>query len=150
MAGELDAWRGDARSALALVLTTDQLPRNLHRRSPRAFAYDALACEVATQALDEGFDRALHPVEASFFYLSFEHAEDAALQERCVSLYAELAARCQGEVSQRVGSFHEYAVAHRDVIRRFGRFPHRNAVLEREPTDDETTWLESGGTTFGS
>lgn len=147
-AGELEAWRDEARTSLALVLTTDQLPRNLHRGVPRAFAYDSIACEVATRALEAGFDRALHPVEASFFYLPFEHAEDPALQERCVALYSDLVERTSGAACSRIEAFHEYAVVHRDVIRKFGRFPHRNSVLGREPTREEADWLASGGATF--
>jgi uncharacterized protein (DUF924 family) len=148
-AGELDAWRGEAESCLAFVLAVDQLPRNLFRGSARAFAFDALAREAAVESIGRGFDRDLHPVRAAFLYLPLEHAEDVELQERCVELYAELAERVSAELRPRFEEYSDYARRHRDVIRRFGRFPHRNRVLERPSSPEEDTYLESGGDAFG-
>ena len=148
-AGGLDGWRGDPRSALALVIVLDQLPRNLHRGSSRSFRCDDRALEVAREAVAAGFDTELHPLEATFLYLPFEHAESLPHQERCVELYERLAARAPAGLEARFEGFCQYARRHREVIRRFGRFPHRNAVLGREPTSEEIAYLEGGGDRFG-
>ena len=146
--GELDSWIEAERSALALILILDQFPRNLHRGSARAFAYDSTALGFALQAIDRGFDERLHPVQAAFLYLPLEHAEDLTLQERCVELLAQLAARTPAELQPGLRKSVAYAERHRDVIARFGRFPHRNAVLERSPSPEERAYLEAGGETF--
>jgi len=148
LAGELDHWLKSARGTLALVLVLDQLPRNLHRGTPRAFAYDARALEVAEDALRRGVDDVLHPVEAAFVYMPLEHAEDRALQDRCVELFTQLAASCPIEFADQLAEYRNYAERHRDVVKRFGRFPHRNAILGREPTPEEEAWLAEGGERF--
>jgi len=148
-AGGLDGWRGEPRSALALVIVLDQFPRNLHRGSGHSFLCDDRALEVAREAIAAGLDAELHPLEAVFLYLPYEHAESLPHQERCVELYERLAARAPAGLETQFEGFCEYARRHREVIRRFGRFPHRNAVLGREPTPDETTYLSGGGDTFG-
>ncbi len=150
LAGELDAWAGSAEGALALVLALDQFPRNLYRGGPRAFSGDAKALAVALEAIDAGFDAWLHPVRASFLYLPLEHAEDAALQERCVALFQQLAERAPPGLEPRFESFLDFARRHRDMVVRFGRFPHRNAVLGRQSTPEEAAYLRSGGETFGA
>lgn len=147
--GGLDAWRGAALAALALVLVLDQFPRNLFRRSARAFAFDPLARDVALDAIARGFDAALPPIAASFFYLPLEHAEDIGLQERAVQLFERLIARAPAELHPTLENFAAYARRHRDVIRRFGRFPHRNATLGRASTPAEVAYLDSGGDRFG-
>ncbi len=147
--GLLDGWREKPRSCLALVLALDQLPRNLYRRSRQAFGYDARAAKVAEEALARGFDTAVHPLEATFFYLPFEHAEDLALQEQAVELFGRLRVRGPAELLPVFESFFEYAVRHRSVIRRFGRFPHRNILLGRQSTEEERDYLAAGGETFG-
>ena len=144
-AGELDAWQDAPRPALARVIVLDQFPRNLHRGSGRAFAYDALARAGAEQAIAAGFDAALPPIEATFLYLPFEHAEDLASQERCVALYEALAARARPDLADTFARFVGYAQRHRDVIARFGRFPHRNAALGRAPSEEERAYLAEGG-----
>jgi uncharacterized protein (DUF924 family) len=146
--GELEGWGEQARSALALVLVLDQFPRNLHRGSDRAFAYDAAARTAAEAALTRGFDRALRPVEAVFLYLPLEHAEDRDAQARCVALYRALAERAPAGTEESFRSFVDYAERHRAVIERFGRFPHRNEVLGRPSTAEEIEYLGSGGETF--
>lgn len=148
-AGELDGWRETDVTALALVLAVDQFPRNLFRGSAKAFAFDPLACEVACAAIDTGFDRTLHPLQAVFVYLPLEHAEDIAMQERCVELVRALENRAPPDLRPRFEEFTGYAERHRDVVRRFGRFPHRNDALGRESTADETRYLTGGGDTFG-
>jgi steroid delta-isomerase-like uncharacterized protein len=147
--GALDGWRDSPRSALALVIALDQLPRNLFRGSARTFGYDGLALEAASAALERGFDRDVHPLEAGFFYLPFEHAERLDCQERSVALFEALAARGPAHLRSALESWADFARRHRDVIARFGRFPHRNALLGRLPTAAERAYLESGGESFG-
>jgi uncharacterized protein (DUF924 family) len=134
-AGGLDEWAHAPHGALALVLVTDQFPRNIFRGTERAFQTDAKALAVATAAIDHGFDRAF-PVDArKFFYLPFMHAEDLAAQERGLDLYRTL--------GDQDGYY--YMLIHYDVIRRFGRFPHRNPVLGRQTLPEEAAYLASGG-----
>jgi uncharacterized protein (DUF924 family) len=132
---EHDDWMADADGALALVLLLDQIPRNIFRSSGHAFATDPLALHLASRALDAGFDAQVDPALRFFFYLPFEHSEAMPDQQRAVALFTAL-----GDANL-LG----YAVAHRDVIARFGRFPHRNAALGRVNTPDEQAWLEAGG-----
>ncbi|MGY2047531.1 DUF924 family protein [Methylobacterium sp. JK268] len=129
--GDLAAWETQPAGALALVLLLDQFPRNLFRGSPRAYATDPLAREAAARALDRGFDEAVEPALRVFLYMPFMHAEDPALQERSLALFAAL------------GDPDHLAAAreHRALIQRFGRFPHRNAVLGRANTPEETAYL---------
>ena len=142
--GDFAAWRATPRGALALVLTLDQLPRNLFRGTARAFACDAAAVDVATDAVSRGFDRVLAPIEASFLYLPFEHAESVVLQERSVVLFEALETRAPATLAEVFAGFVDFARRHRDVIVRFGRFPHRNAALDRTSTADEEAWLAEG------
>ena len=130
-----EAWLQSADGALALLLLLDQIPRNIFRGSGHAFATDGLARHYADRALAAGLDAGFEPELRGFFYLPFEHAEDLADQERAVALFGALG----HEVYSR------YAVAHRDVIARFGRFPHRNRALGRASTAEEQAWLEAGG-----
>jgi steroid delta-isomerase-like uncharacterized protein len=131
------------------VLALDQLPRNLFRGSARSFAYDGLALEAASAALEAGFAAKLHPLEAAFLHLPFEHAERLDCQERSVALSEALAARAPAHLGRTLESWAEFARRHRDVIVRFGRFPHRNALLGRLPTAAERAYLASGGDSFG-
>lgn len=133
--GELDAWAATHDGALALVLLLDQLPRNLHRGSADAFATDGKARAIAAEALDNGFDRQVDPALRPFFFLPFMHSEDLAEQDLCVSLY-EAAGDEDGV---------KWAKMHRDIIARFGRFPHRNPALGRETTPEEAEFLAGDG-----
>ena len=148
--GELDAWREQAYPCLALALVLDQFPRNLYRGRAESFAYDSLACAVCRAAVEQGFDDQLAPIEAFFLYVPFEHAEDMDSQARSVSLIRGLCERASADLRPRFESFLSYAIRHRDVIERFGRFPHRNAILGRASTREELAYLESGGETFGN
>lgn len=147
--GGLDAWQQGARSSLALVLVLDQFPRNLYRGTAKAFAYDPLAREIAVAALGNRIDTELAPLEATFLYLPLEHSEDIEAQERCVSLFRKLLERAPVDQHPQVEASLSYAIRHREVIGRFGRFPHRNAVLGRPSTSEEISYLEAGGETFG-
>jgi uncharacterized protein (DUF924 family) len=132
-------WERDAPGTLALLLLTDQFPRNLYRGSAHAFASDAMALAIAERALMHGFDRITEPVLRPFFYLPFEHHENAASQARAVILL-EQHARETGDAKSL-----DYARLHASLIARFGRFPHRNTVLGRESTEEETAYIEQGG-----
>jgi uncharacterized protein (DUF924 family) len=132
---ELDGWMDDAEGALALVLLLDQIPRNVFRGSGHAFATDGLAREFARNAVDAGFDRRIDAPMRLFFYMPFEHSEEMADQDRSVQLLAAM-----GDAN-----YTDYARRHRDVIARFGRFPHRNAALGRVSTPEERAWLQAGG-----
>ena len=141
--GEHDRLMGDAEGALALVLMLDQFPRNLYRGQPKTYAADAKARAVADHAIGRGFDRRLPPVQRQFFYLPFMHSETLADQDRSVELYRQLAS---ADPSQ--SATIDYAARHREIIRRFGRFPHRNAILGRESTEEEIEFLKRPGNSF--
>ena len=144
LAGPL-GWGGDALSSLAEVIVLDQFPRNLFRGQARAFAGDARARSLALALVDDGGDLALHPMQRWFAYLPLEHAEDLALQDRSVALFEALAAAEPGEG---FASALDYARRHRDLIRRFGRFPHRNVALGRASTANEADFLKQPGSGF--
>ena len=137
--GELDGWTATPRGRLALIVVLDQFSRTVHRGTPRAFAQDARALALCLDGLACGEDRALAPDERAFFYLPLEHAEDAAMQARSVACFEALAAEAPG-----AAGFLDYAHEHRDVIARFGRFPHRNTILGRCSTPDEEAFLAAG------
>lgn len=144
----LDHWVGSPRGRLALILLLDQLPRAIHRGTPAAFAQDAKARAVASQGLDSGADRLLRPVERLFFYLPLEHSEDLPDQDRSLELFRELATSVPNAHREAFAGFFDYAVKHRDVIKQFGRFPHRNLILGRESTPEEKAFLEQPGSSF--
>jgi uncharacterized protein (DUF924 family) len=133
--GKLTAWERSAEGALALLILLDQFPRNMFRGDARAFATDPLARAVAAGALIRGFDAQVEPAMRSFFYLPFVHSEDMADQDRSVAFY-KAADDTDGL---------KWAELHADIIRRFGRFPHRNQVLGRSTTPEEQAFLDSGG-----
>ena len=132
---ELDGWMDDAQGALALLILLDQIPRNVFRGSAHAWASDPLARHYAVRALEAGFDRQVEPELRLFFYMPFEHSEALADQERSVALHRALPGR----------DADAWAVKHHEVIRRFGRFPHRNRALGRESTPAEQAYLDAGG-----
>lgn len=133
--GDLAAWEDTPDGVYALLILLDQFPRNMFRGSPRAFATDALALAIAQRAIARGFDKAIGVPERRFIYMPFMHAEDLAHQERCVALCAA------SDDTEGV----KHAVTHRDIIRDFGRFPHRNTVLGRQTTAEEQEFLDEGG-----
>ncbi|MDE1972188.1 MAG: DUF924 domain-containing protein [Hyphomicrobiales bacterium] len=133
--GELADWEDSAEGALALIILFDQFPRNMFRGSPHAFATDPLARAVADRALARGFDRATDEALRMFFFMPFMHSETLADQDRCVALFDALGVPGQTE----------FATGHRDIIVRFGRFPHRNRIVGRETTAAEREFLDGGG-----
>jgi uncharacterized protein (DUF924 family) len=134
-AGKLARWEATTEGALALAVVLDQFPRNMFRGEARIYAADLLARAVASRALDRGFDRGLPISERQFFYLPFEHSESMPDQERSCALCA-----ATGDAN-----LLKWANVHADIIRRFGRFPHRNALLGRATTPEEQEFLDSGG-----
>jgi uncharacterized protein (DUF924 family) len=146
--GRLDAWADTPAGRLALLILLDQFPRNLHRGEARAWAADVKAQRVALSGLDEGFDQALPPLQRVFAYLPLEHAEDMGLQQRSVALFEALHAQAPAAERARFAEFVGYARRHREVIARFGRFPHRNAVLGRDSTAAEREYLAQPGAGF--
>ncbi len=134
-AGNLSDWENSAQGALALLLLLDQFPRNMFRKTPRAFATDAQARGIAQRAIKAGFDLDVGDEMRSFFYLPFMHSENLADQELCLKLYRDY--------GNEDGI--KFAEIHLDAIRRFGRFPHRNEILGRQSSADEIAYLDSGG-----
>ena len=140
--GRLQPWCTAPDSLLALIVVLDQFPRNLFRGTSRAFASDTQALAAAQLAVARGFDRLLLPVQRWFVYLPFVHAEDLALQRRCLELFEGL----RGDPDSAVSI--DYARRHCEIIERYGRFPHRNAILERISTPEEIEFLQQPGSAF--
>jgi uncharacterized protein (DUF924 family) len=142
-AGELDDWCATPRGCLALVIVLDQFSRNMHRDDPRAWAADAVAVRHCLDAIDAGVDAALPPQARAFLYMPLMHAEDRELQARSLEVFEALAR--SGEGAPDVVSFAE---SHKRIVDRFGRFPHRNAVLGRATTAEEESFLKEPGSSF--
>lgn len=141
--GELQHWRHDPKHCLSLIILLDQFPRNLFRDTPRAFATDPMALDAARFAVAQRHDQAVSPLERVFIYLPFEHSESLDDQVRSVALFKAL----EEEVSNGA-EFLDYAKRHHDVIARFGRFPHRNRILNRASTEAEIEFLLQPGSSF--
>jgi uncharacterized protein (DUF924 family) len=147
--GELDTWRADARSALALVVLLDQFPRNAWRGSPRAFSCDAKALETARDAVARGHLERLAPIERTFLILPFEHSEALTDQHESVRLSREIVRSAPAAWQPLLEENLRYARDHLALIEKFGRFPHRNRVLGRASTEEEVAYLGAGGQTWG-
>lgn len=141
-AGRLDSWRDSPASCLALIILLDQFPRNMFRATPGAFAADPLALSAAKHVVAQRYDLSLAPLQRMFAYLPFEHSENLEDQRRCVELMEPFAG------DSHLGSFAEYARKHLEIIQRFGRFPHRNAILGRAGTAEEIEFLDRPGSSF--
>ena len=137
--GEYDHWEEAPESCLALVILLDQFPRNLFRGDARTHATDDKALDVSRRAIHKGLDRELPPFQRHFLYMPFMHSEKVEDQERSVALFRELAAEEDGP------DVTEYAEGHRDIVKRFGRFPHRNGLLGRETTQEEAEFSRAAG-----
>jgi len=148
IAGELDDWKQTPHGRLALIVLVDQFSRNLFRGDARAFAHDAHARVWTHEMLAAGEDPELRPIERVFCYLPLEHSEDRADQERSVELFTALRDSAPTASRDVFAGYLEYARRHRDVIARFGRFPHRNAALGRVSTREEITYLAEPGSVF--
>ena len=148
-AGELAAWADSPRRRLSLILLLDQFPRHVHRGTARAFATDREALALAVSGMQSAADAALTPVERIFFYMPLQHAELSDAQEESVAAYRRLLDEAPQELEPLFASALESAQLHRSILRRFGRFPHRNRILGRADTAEETEYLGQGGRTFG-
>ena len=143
--GDFDVWESSPRRRLALILLLDQFPRAIFRGTSKAFAQDRRALALAVGGTQLGADAALDPVERIFFYMPMQHAESRELQEESVSAYRRLAAEGPPELAQIFTVAARHAEQHRDVVERFGRFPHRNRALGRVSSVEERDWLAAGG-----
>ncbi len=148
-AGELDSWLNAPRSALALIILLDQFSRNLGRGTPEAFAADEAALAACRHALAAGYDRALRPIERAFLYMPLMHAEDREAARECVSRFEELSREIRETCPPAHPDFIEHAREHANTVQRFGRYPHRNAILGRQSTDEERAFLRGGGPNYG-
>ena len=146
--GELTQWADGPRRRLSLILLLDQFPRNIYRDTAKAFAGDEQALQLSLTGMQSVADAALNPVERIFFYMPLQHAEALEVQEESVAAYKRLLAEAPADVRGTFEGCVTFAEQHRDVIRRFGRFPHRNAVLGRATTAEESSWLGEGGAAF--
>lgn len=142
-------WQETPDGAFALILLLDQFTRNLYRNTPDAYAGDACAFEVVNRAIDRGLDRALHPVSRIWLYHPFHHAESVEDQDRGLDLLRALRESAQADWRPYIERSIKGWTRHRDIVARFGRFPHRNAVLGRTSTDAETAFLAENGESFG-
>lgn len=141
--GQLTTWEESPRGRLALIILLDQFPRYLHRHSSQAFAFDKTALGLAEDGIKKAMDHSLTLIERVFFYMPLVHAEDDAVQEQSIRLYQALAGLSMPETTQIYQLFLAYAYAHFRVIKEFGRFPQRNAVLQRESTPAELDFLKN-------
>jgi uncharacterized protein (DUF924 family) len=147
LAGDLEGWAARPEGTLALIVVLDQFTRNVHRGTPRAFAGDSRALALARRLVDSGEHLRLPPLRRWFAYMPLEHAEDLAVQQRCVAWFEALTAE-GGPHREALAGALDYARRHHDVIARFGRFPHRNAILGRTSTPEEAAFLLQPGSSF--
>lgn len=146
--GELSGWENTAEGRLALIILCDQFPRNMYRSLPESFAYDVQARVYCEAGLQLQADRQLRPIQRVFFYLPLEHSESLADQDKSVALYDALRREVPAAQRETFDGFYQFAIKHRAIIGRFGRFPHRNAILGRTSTADELTFMAGPGSSF--
>jgi uncharacterized protein (DUF924 family) len=147
--GEMDAeWAATPRGRIALIVVLDQFSRHIHRGTATAFAQDPAAQRLAVVGVEQGADRALIPVQRAFFYLPFEHAEDIKLQRIGTRAFEQLATEVAPAWRKEYTGFADYSGHHRDIVERFGRFPHRNKILGRASTPEEIEFLKQPGSSF--
>ena len=147
-AGKLDHWALTPRNQLALIVVLDQFPHHIHRNHGQSFAYDAQSLALAQAMIENGDAARITPIERVFVYLPLEHAESMAMQDLSVTLYAQLEADAIPAERPLFKGFLDYAQQHREVVARFGRFPHRNDLLGRPSTADEIAFLKQPGSRF--
>lgn len=146
--GDLDNWAASPRGRLALIVVLDQFPHHVHRGHGQSFAYDARSLALALNMIEHGEDARVTPIERVFVYLPLEHAESIEMQDRSVALYEKLVNEAAADERQLFEGFLDYARKHRDVVARFGRFPHRNELLGRPSTPEEIEFLKQPGSRF--
>lgn len=148
-AGKLGKWLESPKGTLAYILLLDQFSRNIYRGLSAAFRYDQLALAICKKGLSKSYDQALTPIQRVFFYLPLEHAENMEDQEESLFLSSQLCAQSDVDSAGIYENFYRYAHIHFDIIKQFGRFPYRNAVLGRLSTPEEITWLSNDAMRFG-
>jgi uncharacterized protein (DUF924 family) len=146
--GKLDDWLEHPRGRLAMIILADQFSRNMYRDTPSSFAFDSFAQTWCKSGLDIGVDQMLRPIERVFYGLPLEHSESLADQQRSVELCKALAESVPDAHRELFDGYLQYAERHRDIVQRFGRFPHRNAILGRESTAEEIEFLTQPGSSF--
>jgi len=146
--GKLENWKAQPQGHLALIILADQFSRNMYRDDARGFSQDNIALALAIEGLKQGADKQLSLIERSFFYLPFEHAESLERQQQSVALYRALLAEADTEVQEYFQGNLDYAIRHQVIIERFGRYPHRNAILRRASTVEEIAFLQEPGHSF--
>ncbi len=146
---KLKSWQSTARGSLALIILLDQFTRNIYRGKPDAFQYDSIARRICTEGIKNGTDKKLEIIERCFYYLPLEHSENLEDQDRCVKLFEELLVRVGKSKITLIKNSLDYAVLHRSIIEEFGRFPHRNKILNRESTQQELDFLLKQGIKIG-
>src|SRR5688572_23546917 len=147
--GEFAGWAASPKRRLALIILFDQVPRNAYRGTAAAFAFDREALALTVEGLQLAADAALDPIERIFFYLPLEHAESLEAQDAAIGAFARLVAEAPADLREYCAYTAGYAKKHRDLIALFGRFPHRNTVLQRESTPEELSWLAAHPNYFG-
>ncbi|HUP94522.1 MAG TPA: DUF924 family protein [Burkholderiales bacterium] len=147
--GALDDWQLEARLCLSLLIVFDQFPRNIHRGTPAAFDHDAAALRITRRGIAAGHLRELSALEQAFFLMPYQHCENAALQREGIALYDRMLNDAPPEWREFLNGFVSYARKHAALIERFGRFPHRNAILGRVSTAAERAFLETNSESFG-
>ena len=143
-----ETYSDETKGELARIILLDQFPRNIYRNDPRAFSFDEQALDWCLEGLARSADQGLRPVERVFFYLPLEHSENLGHQERSVDLFGKLVGDVAESHRETFSGFLDYAVRHRDIIARFKRFPHRNAILGRTSTEEEIEFLKQPGSSF--
>lgn len=147
--GRHDDWKREPRGRLALILLLDQFTRNIYRGTECAFSHDDKALSLCLEGLELGQDRRLGTIERCFFYMPLEHSEHLKHQHRCVRLFSELVEVAPPERRKRMRGYVDFADQHKAIIERFGRFPHRNHILKRASTPEETHYLSGKHVSFG-
>ena len=146
---KLKSWESTPRGNLALIILLDQFTRNIYRAKPEAFKYDSKARKICTEGINNGTDKLLEIIERCFYYLPLEHSENLEDQDRCVKLFEELLVTVDKDQVSLINNSLDYALLHRQIIEQFGRFPHRNKILNRKSTREELDFLLKQGIKFG-
>ncbi len=147
--GELDHWAHEPRGRLALILLLDQFRRNIYRSTPEAFAKDKLALKLCVEGAAEKMDRALSPIQRAFFYMPLQHAESRKVQRKSCELFRHLAKGVSLTYKETFETIAQFAELHADIVEQYGRFPHRNKMLDRANTSEEDEYLSVDGPCFG-
>lgn len=148
-AGQLDHWAHSSRGRLALIILLDQFRRNIHRGTAEAYAKDRMALKLCVEGAMEKKDKGLSPIQRVFFYMPLQHAESRKVQAKSVAIYNRLADAVSPTYAETFMTIAQFAELHRDIVERFGRFPHRNKVLNRKNTPEEEEYLAGDSPTFG-